>query len=299
MPHKKTKTAERPSRRRQCELGANCPYRNEYQHASEYAHDNNAPKLPSFEGGGHKLGTGPHMPRQQKSRVANKPEKSSEVTACCDVCGTFVPLSSFDAHMRTHEGPVSQPVRHPATSLISEQDREYEAALEADILRLSRESYEAEVAQQQKCHVTNKTSIARGSTSEDEELRKALKLSLESSHTTATANPVIDLTDSPPVTKRRRTRHPSPGTSPEPTSGELVMLRFRVACDGKTSKLQRSFRLLSTLESVYAFVSSELKRNDLMVQPVIGMWNYTTEKARTLQDLGVTTNATLIVRSTT
>lgn len=266
MAQKKSKRVERSTKKRQCELGTNCPYRDEYQHACEYAHDNNTPKVSSFEGGGHKLGTGHPKPRQERSRGAiKKPSENSEVTACCDVCGMFLPLSSFDAHMRTHEVPKSQQVGHPSTSLINEQDREYEAALEADILRLSRESYEAEIAQQQERHTkcNARTNITHNVTSEEEELQRALKLSLESSHGNINTSSIIDLTgilplsllilqlpaaDSPPASKRRRTQNSSSEPSPEPTSGELVMLRFRVTCDGETSKLQRSFRLMSTLQ---------------------------------------------------
>lgn len=302
---KKGRRGGSSSGRKQCELGSSCPYKNEFQHTSEFSHDKAAPpNISSFGGSGNKLGGGPQMPRSPKKvlrkQLDDKPVKkrkmdTTEITACCDACGTFVPLSSFDAHMRTHE--VSSVIApHPSTALMREQDREYEASLEADILRLSRETYEAEQTQQLR-NSSGYTALSMNN--EDAEIRRALELSLQTSIAQSNIRPVIDLTDTPPAIARKCQRLLTPPEpSPEPSSGELVMLRFKVTSDGKTSKLQRSFRLLSTLQSVYAYVKSELQREDVTVQPVVGgTWNIASDREKTLQDLGVQTNTTLVVRT--
>jgi hypothetical protein len=86
--------------RKACRLGAECPYKEEYQHGLEFHHDGaegqekrrRPTKKDKFPGGGHALGDGGDG---QPSGFKSKRQRRGEATVRCDVSGGVIGKSGL------------------------------------------------------------------------------------------------------------------------------------------------------------------------------------------------------------
>jgi hypothetical protein len=135
----KLKTAKpkksRSGGKKECDLGVNCPYKDEFQHQQEFAHSNDISAEVSFKGNGNKLGgstkTGNRTRVQSSSSSSNSvsafgasgyklggnanlhhgassshhlenTEPDTEYVECAH-CTNLVELGNYDRHLQTHE----------------------------------------------------------------------------------------------------------------------------------------------------------------------------------------------------
>lgn len=148
------------SHKKPCSQGMQCPYRNEYQHQMEFSHDyipssstnvgRGTSSVPTFAGGGHRLGAGTGSSSgnevyrgldhaqdewlrslQFESNISGRSTSSFvpdslEDKFCCELCNEIIPLSAFDAHLQQH---TRQQKGQESSNLRKEQDREYEQSV--------------------------------------------------------------------------------------------------------------------------------------------------------------------------
>lgn len=153
-------TQQRKRKAKECELGENCPYKNELQHRMEYAHNLDADtvaKQKSFASKGMKLGGASGNSRGSSSssggsshgsfggsgirlggnnngaswlvnQYQHRPSQSSSPSSkdiFCETCFKFFAPSAFAQHVAAHA----------AEGLRAAQDAEYESSLIADMER--------------------------------------------------------------------------------------------------------------------------------------------------------------------
>lgn len=91
-------------RKKICEMGSSCPYKNEYQHALEFSHDDVSTKKTSVfsDSKGQKLGRAiAHGLR--KEGVNNLQSHATDIgSRACPICKKHIPVASWSSHEAFH-----------------------------------------------------------------------------------------------------------------------------------------------------------------------------------------------------
>lgn len=157
----------RKSHKKECDLGRDCPYQEEYQHLLEFSHDcaptaRNAPVRANnlgFVGSGHRLGG------SGESNWTRQAPKMWDDLIQCELCSARVSIEQIAVHLAQHES------HGKINSLKNEQDSALEESILLDIQRLSEEesTRQAELAKERKA-------------AELKEMEEALAISVSEAH---------------------------------------------------------------------------------------------------------------------
>lgn len=267
-----------------CELGVNCPYRNEYQHQLEFD----------------------HLPHPQQSNRQNKvTSKSKEHHSSNNNSGIY---NHVKMSKPNYLGDV--PKHHPfvenvnveveRNNLKRQQEEEYDAMILNDVLKISMEE-----------HKRNRSTFTHSNHSS----------SLSSSHNNnltknATNYETIDLSNSPEedsylqimkrvkiqdheINKRRKVEEEPPLGPNVITLGFKLPSTVILGTTSTTRKLMRNFHVSSTIEEVYEYLTDHplLKGiNCICLRQVIGPCLDDDMKRFSLQQVGIISNSILIVQ---
>jgi len=157
----------RKSHKKECDLGRNCPYQEEYQHLLEFSHDcaptarNTTVRASNlgFVGGGHRLGGS-----AEPSWTRQAPRMRDDLIQC-ELCSARVSIEQIAVHLAQHESIGK------TSNLKNEQDSALEESILLDIQRLS----EQESARQAELEKERKAA-------EVKEIEEALAISISEAH---------------------------------------------------------------------------------------------------------------------